>query len=183
MFCHLKNRILTEISGPKTIQILQNLTTNQINNLQTGLFCAFLSPKGRILFDSFVYKLGDEKYLIECEALKFKEFEKHLKKYLLRSQVSIKKSEFSVWQGWDFNENYKDLSIVRVNDPRSNELGTRFVMPPGVNLDSVEQEQYKIKRILLGIPEGPDDFVYDTSLPLELNLDKSSGGRSCVYFS
>jgi transferase CAF17, mitochondrial len=38
-------------------------------------------------------------------------------------------------------------------------------------------QDYTIKRILSGIPEGPSDLFYNASLPLESNLDYMDGGE------
>jgi folate-binding Fe-S cluster repair protein YgfZ len=37
-------------------------------------------------------------------------------------------------------------------------------------------EEYHVRRIIHGIPEGIDDFIAGTSLPLEYNLDYMNGG-------
>jgi folate-binding protein YgfZ len=36
-------------------------------------------------------------------------------------------------------------------------------------------EEYHVRRILNGVPEGIDDFIAGTSLPLECNLDYMNG--------
>lgn len=37
-------------------------------------------------------------------------------------------------------------------------------------------EEYHVRRITNGVPEGIDDFIAGTSLPLEYNLDYMHGG-------
>lgn len=39
-------------------------------------------------------------------------------------------------------------------------------------------EEYHVRRIINGIPEGIDDFIAGTSLPLEYNLDYMNGGMT-----
>lgn len=41
-------------------------------------------------------------------------------------------------------------------------------------------EEYHVRRILNGVPEGMDDFIPGTSLPLECNLDYMNGGKSYI---
>lgn len=38
-------------------------------------------------------------------------------------------------------------------------------------------EDYHVRRIMLGVPEGIDDFIAGMSLPLECNLDYMNGGK------
>lgn len=38
-------------------------------------------------------------------------------------------------------------------------------------------EEYHVHRIMSGVPEGMDDFIPGTSLPLECNLDYMNGGK------
>jgi len=38
-------------------------------------------------------------------------------------------------------------------------------------------EDYHVRRIMLGVPEGMDDFIAGMSLPLECNLDYMNGGK------
>jgi folate-binding protein YgfZ len=45
------------------------------------------------------------------------------------------------------------------------------------NYNKVSIECYNIHRTLLGIPEGPEDYISGQSLPLESNLDYLNGGK------
>jgi hypothetical protein len=38
-------------------------------------------------------------------------------------------------------------------------------------------EDYHVRRIINGVPEGIDDFIAGASLPLECNMDYMNGGK------
>ena len=42
-------------------------------------------------------------------------------------------------------------------------------------------EEYTLRRILYGIPEGIDDLFAGASLPLESNMDYMSGGKVFLF--
>ncbi|TPX58484.1 aminomethyltransferase [Spizellomyces sp. 'palustris'] len=66
-------------------------------------------------------------------------------------------------------------------DPRHPDLGLRVVvegdglMPLPSSFTETSLDEYTVRRILYGIPEGADDFYSGVSLPLESNLDLLSG--------
>ncbi|TPX32455.1 aminomethyltransferase [Synchytrium microbalum] len=64
-------------------------------------------------------------------------------------------------------------------DSRQADLGLRIVVPVNskvpVLTNQVPEEEYTLRRIMYGVPEGMDDYFHGSSLPLESNLDYMQG--------
>ncbi|ORZ01889.1 hypothetical protein BCR42DRAFT_429821 [Absidia repens] len=76
---------------------------------------------------------------------------------------------------------WSDIGCV---DPRVPGFGYRAVIPndqdvhsmlPSNEYSELPSEEYTIRRLLQGIPEGPDDIWPEQSLPLESNIDYMNG--------
>lgn len=100
----LKNRSLLLISGPDASGLLQGLMTNDMQHFQNGaanIYTLFLNIKGRVLFDSIIYKHpeNNDSYYIECDTRIHDQFHRHLKLYRLRRKVEIKTihEKMNVW--------------------------------------------------------------------------------------
>ncbi|KAH9274059.1 hypothetical protein BASA83_003701 [Batrachochytrium salamandrivorans] len=144
-------------------------------------------------------------YLLECTESTLPLLEQHLKKYKLRKKITISNisHDVCVWQAWGPTAHpivtdmlskslvgvdhsteqapiaeFKNIAYV---DPRHGDLGVRMILDKHsqVNLpkEFVEttSSEFMLKRLLLGIPEGPADYFQGQSLPLESNLDIMSG--------
>uniref|UniRef100_A0A8D9F1U3 Transferase CAF17 homolog, mitochondrial n=1 Tax=Cacopsylla melanoneura TaxID=428564 RepID=A0A8D9F1U3_9HEMI len=87
---NLSNRGLVRLSGEGVDQFLQGVMTNDINHLQnsTSLYTMFLNTKGRILYDSIIYKYNNI-LLVECDINDIDNFIKHLKMYRVRRKIDI----------------------------------------------------------------------------------------------
>ena len=126
--------------GSDTLKFLQGLCTNDVNELEkTGksIAAAFLTPKGRVLATAILHyicaKDSEKRLVIETDDFYTAALEQHLKRFKLRSKVSIKLSEmekFFVPQipttervnlFEDFNENGL---IHHVDDPRISGFGS-----------------------------------------------------------
>ncbi|KAJ3068905.1 ccr4 associated factor [Podochytrium sp. JEL0797] len=127
----------------------------------------------------------------------------HLRKYALRAKVAIEdvSQEFQVHQAWGPHAALWDQYVgdvgkglpagtvltkdrwiqVGCKDPRNPSLGVRYLVPKGekanlpASFSETSELEYKIHRILNGIPEGMDDIFTNVSLPLESNFDLMSG--------
>ncbi|KAJ3222117.1 ccr4 associated factor [Clydaea vesicula] len=79
------------------------------------------------------------------------------------------------------------FSNIGMRDPRHLDMGLRVILPKGdiPNLPSdfkqVNRDEYKLRRILYGIPEGVDDLFVNNSLPLESNFDYMHGERGAIW--
>lgn len=86
----LPYRGLVRLSGEGVHEFLQGLMTNDINHLQSSpsLYTLFLNTKGRILYDSIIYKYNDI-LLVESDIREIDNFVKHLKMYRVRRKIDI----------------------------------------------------------------------------------------------
>ncbi|KAJ3112414.1 ccr4 associated factor [Physocladia obscura] len=170
-----------------------------------GVLAGLLGPHGRVLFDAFIHPLKEREFLLDVDARQVDGVAAHLRKYALRAKVRIADATpaYAVQQAWgpaaaalwrpfvDARDQARlppGAALPRLrrlavgcSDPRHPALGVRFVepkdqptaLPP--SFSQVSDLEFKILRILNGIPEGMDDFFPNASLPLESNLDLMSG--------
>lgn len=89
----LKNRSLIRVAGPEAKDYLQGLITNDINHLGKSsggcMYSLFLNTKGRVLYDSIIYKNEFNSYIVECDTLGAQSLAKHLKMYRVRRKVDV----------------------------------------------------------------------------------------------
>ncbi|KAI1318012.1 ccr4 associated factor [Mortierella claussenii] len=211
-YIRLATRGLLEIRGKDASKFLQGLITNhmpRIENGGPGFLAAFLSPKGRVMYDVFIHPTNakdetEQAYLIECDARALPELHKHIARFVLRSKVKM----VGVTEAFDVYSVLDDSPVRAVNssdeiapdrtmvmerignmnatigmlDNRADtRMGYRAVVPKGQRLSLPEGykqgtlEEYHVRRIINGVPEGVDDFIAGTSLPLECNLDYMNG--------
>ncbi|ORX95627.1 Aminomethyltransferase folate-binding domain-containing protein [Basidiobolus meristosporus CBS 931.73] len=190
------SRGVLEIYGDDTVKFLQGMITNNMTRIASGgegLFTAFLAPNGRVLYDAFVYPKPQgtdtsPMFLIECSAEATRDLMRHIKKYILRSKVKIQdvSEEYHVWSLWgpksDLTENrvLEEVAKIRCKDTRYPGFGSRVLLPADKafpvppDFKELPSEEYTIRRILHGVPEGSDFFV-GSSLPLESNFDYMNG--------
>ncbi|RIA96450.1 hypothetical protein C1645_733205 [Glomus cerebriforme] len=110
-YVKIPDRGLLELYGSDTVKFLQGLITNDMPSISSGgdgFYAAFLNPVGRVMFDSFIHpkNLGTSfpqpTFLVECDSRIIPEIIKHMKKYLLRSNVKITdvSSFYQIWNVW-----------------------------------------------------------------------------------
>lgn len=121
----LPTRGLVRLSGEGVHEFVQGLMTNDINHLDntSSLYTMFLNTKGRILYDSIIYKYNDI-LLIECDVNDIHNFIKHLKMYRVRRKIDIDNVSDVLTAGvvfdpnqnlaknCDFNGTIKDLEQI-----------------------------------------------------------------------
>ncbi|CAN6660183.1 hypothetical protein TRVA0_032S00606 [Trichomonascus vanleenenianus] len=125
-----------------------------------------------------------------------------LKAYKLRADVEIKPlEEATVWAVWDDTEAvnaFGSLEEIFENDSNRPFIGTvderaagsctlRLVLPSGVSpcevlnerfvqdMEEADIKNYRVRRMMLGIPEGSSELVPDKALPLESCMDYMGG--------
>ncbi|ROW12211.1 hypothetical protein VMCG_00592 [Cytospora schulzeri] len=137
-----------------------------------------------------------ESFLIEVDAGDAARLERHIKRYKLRAKFNVRlldPGEVTVWHGWDgegraaldsLTSGVEDFHrFAQLRDPRAPGLGYRMLKAgdrePLVDLprvaDEKEEEVYRVRRYLMGVPEGPAELVREQALPLEGNLDLMGG--------
>lgn len=195
----LQNRKLLKVAGDDASRFLHGLITNDMEHFAQGaqsMYAMFLNNKGRVLFDTLVYKWQNQhSFLLECDDSVLALLKKHLKIYKLRSAVQIEdvNEDLTVWAllpSQDFNPDLKLASENKVNiykDPRLADLGYRVISPTSLNNSQVlgsfrkdidvevSSEGYKYLRYRLGVSEGAEDLPPGTCFPLEANCDYLHG--------
>ncbi|KAI9255555.1 hypothetical protein BY458DRAFT_519967 [Sporodiniella umbellata] len=178
-YAKIPSRCLLALEGRDTSKFLQGLMTNHMPRLNTDgqiLYTSFLTPQGRMITDSFLHRLGEDRYVLEVAEGMETGLQRHLKRYVLRSKVKMRvvTEEYDLW--------YANQALG-MPDPRLPAFGYRALLPAGVDpgvvhlggIEQVSSEDYTIRRILHGLPEGPEDIWPEVSLPLECNLDYMQG--------
>jgi folate-binding protein YgfZ len=175
---HLIDRAVIGLSGPEARDFLQNLVSNDVENLTPGdgLYATLLSPQGKIGFD-FLLVEGDGAILLDVAAASRDALLKKLKLYRLRAKVEIApRDQLGVYAGLQGHPDnrptpYADRAITFA-DPRHAGLPRRSIgaiqeMP--ANLPG--SEAYHALRLQLGVPEG-GDFGFEKIFALDGGLDE-----------
>lgn len=106
----------------------------------------------------------------------------HLKRFILRSKVKLSDAsdEYKLLSAFHPLESLSTSTSAQPQDPRTKAMGYRSLLPSTQSISAlpweeevqeVEEEEYRLHRIRLGVAEGPDDLIWGTSIPLESNLD------------
>ncbi|KAI8801994.1 hypothetical protein BJ742DRAFT_858726 [Cladochytrium replicatum] len=158
-YSRVPRRSLVEVEGQDAVKFLQGLCTNHMPKIERGgdgMYSAFLTAQGRILYDSFIYpkNKGTEfphpSFVVEVDSGAVNSFVSHLKRFVLRNKVTVRrKDECGVFQVWGPNaaqlwETYvepvaaskmpagsvvpKRFWDVGTRDSRHPELGLRMVV-------------------------------------------------------
>lgn len=181
----LTNRALLHIGGSDAEAFLQGLITFDMDRLkdrESG-FGALLTPQGKLLFDFFVVPMKDG-FLLDTLADAGADLVKRLSMYKLRADVTVT----------DRSEDFCVLALLPpldesapsllhgtvIPDPRHIGLGYRAYMSNAELGEALadaamvidETDAYLAKRIKLGVPEAPLDFIYGDVFPHDINLDQ-----------
>ena len=182
---YLKNRRILRISGPTSIDFLNDILTSDMLKLKSNKIMpsALLTPQGRILFDLLlsieqINKTDDFKsILIECDVSQVDDLFSRINMYNLRKEVNIEKTKHKVF----VIDNIKNY-IARLEDKRFVDLSLGRIYDDNIleeelsNYDCHENlNWYELYRYKNCIPEGPKEIISGVSLPLETNLDLLEG--------
>ena len=194
----LEDRGLLYINGDDAKEFLQNIITNNIENVNEdkSSFSALLTPQGKYLYDFIIIK-HKSGYLLDCEKKIIEDLFKQLNLYKLRSKVEILNlsNEFIIAnlskKKFLELENSKDEAGYTVKfredsiflDPRSKELGARLV----INLEKLylslkklgleisnANEYYNLSHEL-GIPQIDTKSLQDKIFGIECNFEELNG--------
>jgi hypothetical protein len=128
---HILPRAGIHVTGPGARDFLQGLITQDIAMLanQPMIYTAFLNHHGKFLFDAFIGRLNDAWIIDAASDPARANLMQHLKKYRLRSAVSIDPADISVQVGWGEAPEPGVNQIVSP-DPRHPDIGWRCVTYP-----------------------------------------------------
>ncbi|KAH9421603.1 iron-sulfur cluster assembly factor IBA57, mitochondrial-like [Dermatophagoides pteronyssinus] len=214
---NLKSKNLLTITGKDSIDFLQGLITNDVryksndnhSNSTSCIYSFILNNTGRIIADLFVHRLitkqndNDAILLLEVDQQISSILIKLLKRYKIKSKVSIKQSDTNDWHCYslfptvienNLNEiiqiNNNESNTIFVNDPRNNYFGYKILtkiqsnnellsflneMNPTWKIIDIDENRYRSFRYQYGIGEGSLDFPIETSLPFDANGDILNG--------
>ncbi|KAM7188667.1 putative transferase CAF17, mitochondrial [Naviculisporaceae sp. PSN 640] len=202
----LTSRRLISVSGHDAAKYLQGVITANITNADgtprtSPFYAAFLTAKGRVLHDVFLYPYNPsspselptgDSFLIEVDASEAARLQQHIKRYKLRAKFDVRlleESGLQVWHAWSDNTETLAVAceeIVKKNDiltldqdPRAPGLGYRIIsrssLESPASLPQVQESAYTLHRYRLGVPEGQREILRDQALPLESNIDVMNG--------
>ncbi|MEP3116054.1 folate-binding protein [Nisaea sp.] len=197
-FVELPSRGVLSVVGPDARKFLQGLVSNDVERVAPDrtIHAAFLTAQGKYLFDFMIAEV-DGALLLDCEADRLADFQKRLKLYKLRSDVTVEdvsaKFRVLVITGDDAS---KKLGLnaeagmakaveggVVFTDPRHAGLGARAIIGTDKlegfiaarDLTESTQEAYDLARIKLGVPDGSRDMQLEKTILLEAGFDELNG--------
>lgn len=195
----LTTRHLISLTGHDASHFLQGLTTANIPLSpipSTGLYGAFLNASGRVLHDVFIYSTGEDEggFLIEVDKEEVGRLATHLRRYKLRAKMKIRvldEGELGVWSIWkDIIQDMPGVILgtegwraenlkIGCIDTRAPGMGWRAILSgnnkPKEAGDETSVGSYTVRRMLNGISEGQKEILREIALPLECNMDYTSG--------
>ena len=177
LIAQLTSRALLRLEGSDVLGFLQNLITNDVENLDDGQarFGALLTPQGKVLFDFIVRREGDG-YILDVERVQRDALAKRLSFYKLRADVQISNDDRNVFAGWADPSSPSSSSAPETGfaDPRHAGLGWR-VYADDLKVNSDEHEWHR-NRIALGVPQSGMDFELESVFPHDALMDQMEEG-------
>ena len=194
----LEDRAILFIQGKDAKDFLQNIITNDINNVNefNSLFASILTPQGKYLFDFLIIKHKNG-YFLDCEKIQADKLFNQLTLYKLRSKVEIinLSNEFVVaaiskdkFLEFDKAKALSGLTIRYredpvVLDPRNKELGARIIINleklylslKKLNLTSSNIEEYYELSHQLGIAQIDTEKLKNQLFGIECNFEELNG--------
>ena len=194
----LDDRGLLYICGADAKEFLQNLISNDIDNVSEtqSCFASLLSPQGKYLFDFIVVK-HKQGYFLDCEKKQIDSLFKQLSLYKLRSKIEITNlsNEFVVavinYEKFLSLENSKDQKGHTVKfredalilDPRSKLLGARLIINleklylsiKKLGLRSSDKSEYYSLSHKLGVAQLETEKLQNKIFGIECNFDELNG--------
>ena len=155
-------RLSPTAAGEDVRGFLQGLVT-QDTAAELPLWTGLLSPRGKALFDFFLWA-DDQDVLIDCEGAQAEALMRRLSMYRLRRKIAIV-VDADVGVFWS-----KDGA----GDPRHADLGTRWIGPISAD-DADASDAFRTHRLSLGITEGIAELGSDQTLWLEANAAELNG--------
>ncbi|WPX97947.1 CAF17-like 4Fe-4S cluster assembly/insertion protein YgfZ [Candidatus Fokinia crypta] len=188
-----ERRTVLSVCGLDASTFLQNMLTNDVHEASCGkaVYAFLLSPRGKILYDFFLYKDSDECFTLDVSSKFLEKLLLDMKKYVLRSNVDIKHEKaFVILSNEPFNLNdycncigkNKIFNKCRIShyskDPRGTQLWFRGIMSTNIEVASSQHEKVfdsyfmNYSRILFQnrIPSFGNGFYSDEFYPHEMGF-------------
>ena len=169
----LTDRSVLEISGSEAVSFLQGLITNDIAKVCSDklLYSALLNPKGRFLYDFFIFKNGD-KFILDFSGPRIEEIERKLGFYKLRKDVKIERNDkIEVFYNFEDENLPHNSELKAFRDPRDAKMGFRIYGSTNSSLID-DNINYHLRRISLKIAESEHDLSYEKSIISEFDFDR-----------
>ena len=197
----LEDRGILFIQGSDVKEFLQNLITNDINNVteKSSCFASLLNPQGKYLFDFLILKHKNG-YFLDCEKKQIEDLYKQLNIYKLRSNIEILNlsNEFTVavlsYEKFISFDGAKDLEGYTIKygedpiflDPRHKKLGGRIIINleklnlslKKLELESANAKEYYKLSHMMGIPQKNTNKLKNKIFGIECNFEE----LNCIDF-
>ena len=168
--------------GEDVRNFLQGLVT-QDTAAELPLWAGLLSPQGKVLFDFFLWA-DDHDVLVDCEGAQAEALMRRLSMYRLRRKIAIV-IDADVGVFWrapaqagvqsDGSASFPGLLPAQERtDPRDPQLGGRWLAAISID-DADASEEFRARRLSLGIAEGVAELGNDQTLWLEANAAELNG--------
>lgn len=169
-FAHLENRAVIRLYGEDTRRFLQGLITQDVNAIDKAplLFSAMLTPQGKFAYDFFLHRGEEGTLFVDMHAENAEPFITTLKRYKLRSKVTIERTDDAVAAAWNESPPPEKGWLP---DPRHPKLGWRKI---AAGTAKETNASYDAHRLALAIPDGALD-ADDRCFLLELGYDQLHG--------
>lgn len=167
----MPNRRILRLTGSDTESFLQDLITNDISRLDTGLvYAALLSPQGKYLADFFLKREGDAVLLDVADDLADGLF-KRLSLYKLRADVTIEASDLNLHRG---SGSAPDGALT---DPRHADMGWRHYKPLPESDDGTDWDAIRVRHCIpeTGIELTPDSYILESGFEALNGVDFKKG--------
>lgn len=161
------DRTVLEIRGTDALRFLQDLVTNDLKAVETGLvYAALLSPQGKYLFDFFLSEQNGV-ILLDVNSDRAQALEQRLNMYRLRADVQITRSDLVV------NRGLGNRPKAAHRDPRHRDLGWReYAEQKGGSTETVDWDAIRVANC---IPETGIELKAEDSYILEAGFERLSG--------
>lgn len=180
----LSHRGLIRVSGKDVTTFLQGIVTNNLTHLQEScksLFAMFLNTRGRVLYDSIIYKSTEpDTYLLECDCNCLPDLVKHIKMHRVRRKISVDCID-NDWKLWvlfnpreveDANNNVKQIKKEEVvpctlpNEGHSTFLN-EIILSENASLYSDPRITCLGNRVIAPVDEKVEELVRSTGVQVE----------------
>ncbi|PLS23585.1 CAF17-like 4Fe-4S cluster assembly/insertion protein YgfZ [Neptunicoccus cionae] len=161
-----ETRRVLRITGADRSRFLNDLVTNDLKGLESGLvYAALLTPQGKYLFDFFLAADG-ESILLDVDAGRADGLVQRLSMYKLRADVGIADAGLFVHRG------IGELPDGAMADPRHPALGWRMYSETPQEADTVDWDALRVAHC---VPETDVELIADGSFILECGFERLNG--------